>query len=39
MRPGSRVFAGFDKTSGESGECSLNEKLEIDMPFRLDKVD
>ena len=35
---GSRTFAGFDKTVGESGDCSLNDKLEIDMPFRLDKV-
>jgi hypothetical protein len=39
LRPGSRTFAGFDKTSGESGSCSLNEKLEIDMPFRLEKLD
>lgn len=39
MLPGSRVFAGFDKTSGESGGCSLNEKTEIEMPFRLEKLD
>ena len=39
IRPGSRVFAGFDKTSGESGGCSLNEKLEIEIPFRLEKLD
>src|SRR6476620_7913135 len=39
MRPGSPVFAGFDKTSGESGACSLNEMLEIDMPFRLERLD
>ena len=39
VRPGSRVFAGFDKTSGESGGCSLNEQLEIDMPLRLEKLD
>lgn len=39
LLPGSRVFAGFDKTSGESGGCSLNEKLEIEMPFRLEKLD
>ena len=38
LYPGSRTFAGFDKTVGESGGCSLNDKLEIDMPFRLDKV-
>jgi hypothetical protein len=37
--PGSPVFAGFDKTSGESGGCSLNEKAEIEMPFRLEKLD
>ncbi|WP_431239223.1 hypothetical protein ACQ86B_05705 [Mycolicibacterium aichiense] len=37
--PGSQVFAGFDLTSGESGGCSLNQKLEIAMPFRLEKVD
>jgi len=36
--PGSRIFAGFDKTSGESGGCSLNQKLEIDMPFRLETL-
>lgn len=39
LEPGSRIFAGFDKTSGESGACSLNEKLEIEMPFRLEKLD
>ncbi|OBF95587.1 hypothetical protein A5790_07765 [Mycobacterium sp. 852002-51152_SCH6134967] len=39
LLPGSRVFAGFDKTSGESGACSLNEMTEIEMPFRLDKLD
>lgn len=37
--PGSTVFAGTDKTSGESGGCSLNEKTQIDMPFRLEKLD
>lgn len=36
--PGSPVFAGFDQTTGESGGCSLNEELEIDMPFRLEKL-
>ncbi len=35
---GSDVFAGFDKTSGESGGCSLNEKTEIEMPFRLERM-
>lgn len=39
LMPGSRVFAGFDKTSGESGACSLNEMSEIEMPFRLEKLD
>jgi hypothetical protein len=39
MLPGSPLFAGFDKTSGESGGCSLNDKLEIDLPFRLEKLD
>lgn len=39
VRPGSPIFAGFDKTSGESGGCSLNQKLEVDMPFRLEKLD
>lgn len=38
LLPGSSVFAGYDKTSGESGGCSLNEKLQIDMPFRLDRL-
>jgi hypothetical protein len=36
--PGSRIFAGFDKTWGESGGCSLNQKLEIDTPFRLETL-
>jgi hypothetical protein len=39
LNPGSRTFAGFDKTLGESGGCSLNDKLEINLPFRLEKVD
>lgn len=38
LQPGSRVFAGFDKTSGESGGCTLNGKLEIELPFRLEKL-
>lgn len=37
VRPGSPIFAGSDKTSGESGACRLSDKLEIDMPFRLEK--
>jgi hypothetical protein len=39
LLPGSRVFAGFDTTSGESGGCSLNKELQIEMPFRLEKLD
>lgn len=39
LLPGSHTFAGFDKTTGESGGCSLNEKLEIDLPFRLERLD
>ena len=38
IHPGSPTFAGFDKTVGESGGCSLNDKLEIAMPFRLERV-
>jgi len=37
--PGSRVFGGFDQTKGETGGCSLNNTLEIDLPFRLEKLD
>jgi hypothetical protein len=39
LKAGSPVFAGFDKTSGETGACSLNQKLEIEMPFRLQRLD
>jgi hypothetical protein len=39
LLPGSQIFAGFDKTAGQSGACSLNEKLEIAMPFRLERID
>jgi hypothetical protein len=38
LDPGGRTFAGFDKTSGISGGCSLNDKLEIQMPFRMEKL-
>lgn len=38
LLPGSKVFAGFDKTAGVSGGCRLNEKVEIEMPFRLEKL-
>lgn len=37
--PGSRVYGGFDQTKGQSGGCSLNDTLEIDLPFRLEKLD
>ena len=35
---GSQVFAGLDKTAADSGDCSINEKLEIELPFRLEKL-
>ena len=38
LRPGSPLFAGFDHTSGHSGACSLNQKLEVEMPFRLERI-
>ena len=28
------VFAGRDTTAADSGNCSINEKLEIELPFR-----
>jgi hypothetical protein len=34
---GSTVFAGQDKTSGDSGACGINRALAITMPFRLEK--
>jgi hypothetical protein len=37
--PGSPVFAGFDHTKGDSGDCSRNERLEVELPFRLEKID
>lgn len=36
--PGSPVFAGFDHTKGDSGDCSRNERLEVELPFRLEKI-
>jgi len=39
VQPGSRVFAGFDVTTGRSGGCGINDKLMIEMPFRLEKLD
>jgi len=35
---GSTVFAGVDRTSGDSGACGVNKALVITMPFRLEKV-
>jgi hypothetical protein len=35
---GSDVFAGVDKTSGDSGACGINKAVVITMPFRLEKV-
>ncbi|ORW32509.1 hypothetical protein AWB91_11210 [Mycobacterium paraense] len=35
---GSTVFAGVDKTSGDSGACGINKNLVITMPFRLEKI-
>ncbi|RDH77164.1 hypothetical protein DVS77_17210 [Mycolicibacterium moriokaense] len=32
------TFAGVDRTSADSGNCSINEKLEIELPFRLEKL-
>lgn len=32
------VFAGRDTTAADSGNCSINEKLEIELPFRLEKL-
>lgn len=34
----STVYAGFDKTVGDSGACGINKALVITMPFRLEKV-
>lgn len=39
LAPGSRVFAGFDKTSGQSGGCSLSMTAEVELPFRLEELD
>lgn len=38
LLPGSRVFAGFDKTLTDSGSCRVNQRLEIDLPFRLERL-
>jgi hypothetical protein len=35
---GSTIFAGVDKTSGDSGACGINQTLVITMPFRLEKM-
>jgi hypothetical protein len=39
LEPGSGTFAGFDKTSGDSGACSINERLEIEIPFSMQRLD
>ncbi|MCV7042117.1 hypothetical protein H7I58_25685 [Mycolicibacterium moriokaense] len=39
LQPGSRVFAGIDKTRGRSGGCGKNDTLQIEIPFRLEKLD
>jgi hypothetical protein len=36
--PGSPVLAGRDHTIGPSGACGSNLPLDIDQPFRLDKI-
>jgi hypothetical protein len=35
---GSTIFAGIDRTSGESGACGINKALVITMPLRVEKV-
>ncbi|MGV0740547.1 hypothetical protein ABQF35_29750 [Mycobacterium syngnathidarum] len=39
MEPGSTVFGGYLNTAGDSGACGVNKSLQIDMPFRLDKIE
>ena len=34
----SKVLAGVDQTSGDSGACGINKALVISLPFRLEKV-
>ncbi|WP_448304230.1 Rv2253/PknI dimerization domain-containing protein [Mycobacterium colombiense] len=34
----SKVLAGVDQTTGDSGACGINKALVISLPFRLDKV-
>jgi hypothetical protein len=35
---GSSVLAGRDQTVGPSGACGTNLPLDIEQPFRLDKI-
>lgn len=35
---GSPILGGWEKTLGPSGACGNNKVLQIDMPFRLDKI-
>lgn len=34
----SKMLAGVDQTTGDSGACGINKALVISLPFRLDKV-
>jgi hypothetical protein len=38
VQAGSSTLAGMDKTLGPSGACRVNQWLDIEMPFRLDKI-
>ena len=38
VQTGSSTLAGVDKTLGPSGACRVNKWLNIEMPFRLDKI-
>lgn len=35
---GSTIFAGIDRTSGDSGACGINKTLVITLPLRVEKV-
>lgn len=35
---GSTIFAGIDRTSGDSAACGINKTLVITMPLGLEKV-
>jgi hypothetical protein len=36
--PDSTTYAGWDKTTGEGAGCGRNDKLQIELPFRLEKL-